>query len=348
MVQVGEGDELYPVDLQAAGAAADLAGHERVFEIWPPLDATVDRDGRRVEAIVAVVAEDADERAPPALGARRLGRVPPPRQEPPLPGWRTFKLFGASAGQDLLLTETVVPTVAEARAAGQIDAWFFLRYLDGPGERPHLRLRVRGHDGGEPAGFEQRLRGALLPARAAGTFTSIETGDFFPERGRFDADDLAAIHAIFEADSEAVAALLAADAELDRIATLPALFDALARGLRLDLASRHALARERRRAAEAWTRLDADARKESDALFRHHARSLRAALGAAPAPLAHHEARVAAAARDLTETARARFLSTLPSLLHLSAVRLVGPDPEAERLGYTFWERTLEGLRKSK
>jgi hypothetical protein len=27
---------------------------------------------------------------------------------------------------------------------------------------------------------------------------------------------------------------------------------------------------------------------------------------------------------------------------------LVGPDPEAERLGYTFWERTLEGLRKSR
>jgi hypothetical protein len=34
-------------------------------------------------------------------------------------------------------------------------------------------------------------------------------------------------------------------------------------------------------------------------------------------------------------------------LLHLSAVRLVGPDPDAERLGYTFWERTLEGLRKT-
>ena len=53
MVQVGEGDELYPVDLRAPGAAADLAAHERVFEIWPPLESVVDRDGRRVEAIVA-------------------------------------------------------------------------------------------------------------------------------------------------------------------------------------------------------------------------------------------------------------------------------------------------------
>jgi thiopeptide-type bacteriocin biosynthesis protein len=349
LVQVGEGDELYPVDLQAAEATADLAGHERAFEIWPPPEATVDRDGRRVEAIVAVVAQEPSPSPPsPAARTPRPGRVPPPRVQPSLPGWRTFKLFGASAGQDLLLTETVVPAVAEARAAGQIDAWFFLRYLDGPGERPHLRLRVRGHDGGEPTSFEQRLRGALLPARAAGTFTSMETGDFFPERGRFDADDLAAVHAIFEADSEAVAALLAADAELDRITTLPALFDALARGLGLELAARHALARGRRNAADTWTRLDDEARRESDAGFRRHARPLRAALTVPSPLLTRYEARVGEAARDLKETGRARLLSTLPTLLHLSAVRLLGPDPEAERLGYTFWERTLEGLRKSK
>jgi hypothetical protein len=35
-------------------------------------------------------------------------------------------------------------------------------------------------------------------------------------------------------------------------------------------------------------------------------------------------------------------------LLHLSSVRLIGPDPDGERLGYTFWERTLEGLRKTR
>ena len=348
LVQVGEGDELYPVDLQAAEATADLAGHERVFEIWPPPDATVDRDGRRVEAIVAVGADEPETSPARAPSSPRPGRVPPPRLEPPLPGWRTFKLFGASAGQDALLTRTIVPAVAEARAAAEIDAWFFLRYLDGPGERPHLRLRVRGHNGGEPEAFERRLRAALSPARAAGTFAAIEMGDFFPERGRFGADELAAVHAIFEADSEAVAALLAADPELDRIAALPELFDALARGLGLELATRHALSRGRRNAADAWTRLDGEARRESDAGFRRQARPLRAALTAPPPLLTRYEAGVAEAARDLKETARARLLSTLPSLLHLSAVRLVGPDPEAERLGYTFWERTLEGLRKSR
>lgn len=346
MVQVGEGDELYPVDLQAPGAAAELAAYDRVFEIWPPLESVVDRDGRRVEAIVAVVDEDVDETAPPPPGTPRPGRVPPPRQVPPLAGWRTFKLFGAAARQDNLLTETVLPAVTDARAAGEIDAWFFLRYLDGPGARPHLRLRVHAVDG-DPEAFERRLRRAMVSARAAGTLALLETADYFPERGRFLAGDLTAIHAIFESDSEAVSSLLV-DPELDRIPALPLLFDALARGLGLDLAARHTLARERRRAAEAWTRLDAEARKESDAVFRHHARALRAALGATPGPLARQEARVAAAVSTSTETDRARFLSTLPTLLHLSAVRLIGPDPEAERLGYTFWERTLEGLRKSK
>jgi thiopeptide-type bacteriocin biosynthesis protein len=338
MVQVGEGDELYPVDLQAPGAAAELTAHDRVFEIWPPLEWTVDRDGRRVEAVVAVVAE-----ASPAPPKPRPGRVSPPRQEPPLSGWRTFKLFGAATRQDALLTATVVPAVNDARAAGEIDAWFYLRYLDGPGSRPHLRLRVRA-GAGEPEAFERRLRHALAPARAAGALTSLETGDYFPERGRFSAAALPAVHAIFESDSEAVSGLLA-DPDLDRIAALPRLFDALAHGLGCNLAARHALARERRRASETWTGIDAESRKESDVAFRHHARALRAALGAQPRPLADHEARVVRAAGDLTQIDRRQLL---PTLLHLSAVRLVGPDPDAERMGYTFWERALEGLRKTK
>ncbi len=34
------------------------------------------------------------------------------------------------------------PQWPRRRRTGEIDGWFFLRYLDGPGERPHLRLRV--------------------------------------------------------------------------------------------------------------------------------------------------------------------------------------------------------------
>ncbi len=346
MVQVGEGDELYPVDLQAPGAATELVAYDWVFEIlaasgvgrrsrWAPRGGRRRRRRRRNAGRTRFGPRHAPPRARPAAApgaaARRLADLQAVRRGRP-PG-RPPRGDGRAGGRD-------------ARAAREIDAWFFLRYVDGPGARPHLRLRARAVDG-DPAAFEQRLRRALAPARAAGALTSLETADYFPERGRFLADDLAAVHAIFESDSEAVSALLA-DPELDRIPTLPLLFDALARGLGLDLAARHALGRERRRSAEAWTRIDAEARKESDAAFRHHARPLRAALGAAPPPLAEHQTRVAAAARTLTEADRPRLLQTLPTLLHLSAVRLVGSDPDAERLGYTFWERTLEGLRKSR
>jgi hypothetical protein len=82
-------------------------------------------------------------------------------------------------------------------------------------------------------------------------------------------------------------------------------------------------------------------------------RALRAALasdadpGTDPAAvggkLAAHRARVAHAARGLAAAARARLL---PTLLHLAAVRGLGADREGERLAYTFWERTLQGLRK--
>ena len=63
-VQVGHEDELLPVDLTSPDAAADLAGHARVFEIWPPLGDTPDESGRRLEAVVALVdSPDTDDRA---------------------------------------------------------------------------------------------------------------------------------------------------------------------------------------------------------------------------------------------------------------------------------------------
>ena len=344
-VQVGEGDQLLPLDLSAPDARAELAGlaeGERIFEIWPPLDAVVDRDGRRIEAVVAVI----DDAPPPDPDTVGVGRVPPPREAPPLPGWRTFKLFGTPGRQDELLAAAVVPAIRQAQHAGEIDAWFFLRYVDGPGRRPHLRLRV--HGGSSPAGFEARMLAALAPARATGAVATIEIGDYHAEVGRFTPADLPVVHAIFESDSEAAAALLA-DPDLDRVLLLTRALDTLASAVGLTLDERHALARSRRRAAESWTGVDQEARLQADADFRRHGRALRAALGGAAqgdpphGVLARHHARVAAAARDLPADARARLL---PTLLHLCAVRFAGPDPDAERIAYTFWERTLEGLRK--
>ncbi|MES1164273.1 MAG: thiopeptide-type bacteriocin biosynthesis protein, partial [Verrucomicrobiota bacterium] len=254
-VQVGEGDELVPVDLNAPSAARELAGVARVHEIWPPPGKTIDRDGRRIELVVPVVRTTAAGDAP-----GDLARVPPPREAPPLEGWRTFKLFGPVNLQDALLLEAVGPAVADGLAAGEIDAWFFLRYEDGPGRRPHLRLRVHGGD--HAARFERRLRAPLDEARGAGALTSTETADYFPERGRFRTEELAGLHAVFQADSEAVLALIAAGEE-HPVVTRVRLFDAIAAGFGLDPAAREELARERR-----GSEADAEMRQESDAVFR--------------------------------------------------------------------------------
>src|SRR4029079_2849329 len=128
-VQVGKGDELLPVDLGSAGAAADLAGHDRVFEIWPPIDDVVDRDGRRLEAVVMLVeqpdASDVPGHARRAAMIRSAGAVPPPARAAG-DGWRTFKLFGAEGRQDDLLA-LLLPIVRAGQHAGADDGWLFRR-----------------------------------------------------------------------------------------------------------------------------------------------------------------------------------------------------------------------------
>jgi thiopeptide-type bacteriocin biosynthesis protein len=358
-VQVGDGDELLPVDLAAAHAAADLAGHARVHEIWPPLEANVDRDGRRVEAVVMVV-DEPDEggaitRREAAARAMRAGTVPAPAADTVASaqlaagtGWRSFKLFGSAADQDDLLRDDVVPAVAAARAAGELDAWFFLRYVDGPGSRHHVRLRVRAT--GDWTVFARRLETALLRARTDGTLAGLELAEYRPERGRFVGEaELDAAHAIFEADSARAAAALDTEAQDDRVIALVCAHDALAAGLGLGLDARHVLARALRASIDGSgprdprDPRDPDDRAHADATFRRLARPLGAALQAAPPADPNQDALLARARAALTDEARERLL---PTFLHLSAVRFLGPDRAGERLAVILWERALEGLRK--
>jgi thiopeptide-type bacteriocin biosynthesis protein len=323
--------------------------------------ATVDRDGRRIEAVVAVVdVPDADERQRARDRASVIaaaGRVPPPRVQPAARGWRTFKLFGAEDRQDDLLLDAARPAVAGALAAGEVDRWFFQRYVDGPGRRPHLRLRVHatGDDGAGLGAFAARLDGALDGSRAAGAFVALETAAYFPERARFGGDDvLAAAERVFQSSSELACDLLEAARHApdateapDRVDLLVMAFDALAGALGLPADERRALARRRRAALEALLSApDAEERRALDTELRARARGLRAALGGAPpadlaGALERHRGRVAAAAAPLDAAARARLA---PLLLHLDAVRLAGPHRALEARAYVFWERTLEGL----
>jgi thiopeptide-type bacteriocin biosynthesis protein len=339
-VQVGEGDELLLVDLEAPGAARDLARHAgaRAHEVWPPLDALVDEGGRRIEAVVGVVVEE--ERVVP-----RPAHVVPARAAP---HWTTFKLFGAEERQDEVLLAAVEPLIGEGQASGAIERWHFLRYVEGT--RHHLRLRVRAEVARGTELFARRLRALAEPLRLAGDLIAVETAEYFPEAARYGgAETLGVVERLFELDSELVLRLLSVDLEAveplegDRLEWLVRGFDALARGLGLELEARQALAARRRRA-----HLPASTR-ELDADYRARQRRLAATLAgnaADPltAPLDAYALRAQAIAGALSPPALAALLEALPPLLHVNAVRLLGARPEAEAAAYLYWERALEGL----
>jgi thiopeptide-type bacteriocin biosynthesis protein len=242
----------------------------------------------------------------------------------------------------------VAPAVAEGQAAGDIDRWQFLRYLEGT--RHHLRLRVHTEAERGADLFARGLRALAEPLRLAGDLVAIETAEYFPELARYGgAETMGVVERLFELDSELVLRLLSIDAESaeplagDRLDWLVRGFDALARGLGLELEARQALAARRRGAhlPDSTPALDAD--------YRIRQRRLADALGGAVAdalvaPLDAHALRVQAIAGALSPAALASLLEVLPPLLHVNAVRLLGARPDEEAAAYLFWERTLEGL----
>jgi thiopeptide-type bacteriocin biosynthesis protein len=352
-VQVGQEDELLPVDLDAAWAPDELrrTGEARWWEIWPPLGEEIDAGGRRVEAIVACVSPASEHEAAAHAATALAGRVAPPTEPAPL--WRTFKLYGAAERADRVLAGAVGPAVHEARAAGEIDAWFFLRYLEDG--RPHLRLRAHA---GTRAGldrFGRRLEAALQPARAAGDIVVVETGDYHRETSRYGAlATMAAVERVWEAESElalelldtgAVSAGEGAEASFDDHDPAEAVvlaMDALAAGLGLDPAARAQLA-ARRRDAHGVPRGEGDPYAST---FRRVQRRLGDALADArhaPAAFATQRERVAAA-RSSSALPGSVAQTILPALVHLTANRLVGTAPDLEARACYFWERALDGV----
>ncbi|MDB4970802.1 MAG: Lanthionine biosynthesis protein LanB [Myxococcales bacterium] len=324
-LQVGHEDELMLVDLEAPGALETLRRQPdaRAFEVWPPLDAGIDAGGRRLEAIIAVVDDEAEPRPP-------LGRVPPPSETPAAAGWHTWKLFGAADRADRVLQAVIAPAIAAARAAGEIDGWFFLRYVDGPGHRDHLRLRVHAADA---ALFNTRLLSSLDPARAAGDVVTVERADYHREVARYGADAIAAVERIFEADSDLVVQSFEDDG--DPVELCAAAYDALAAGAGLDPDARHALARRRR---EAYGVGKDPALADG---YRARQAALRARFSKPTPPFATYAERVTTLLAPLSAARRAQLL---PPLLHLAAVRMLGIDRAREAAAFYLWERTRESL----
>jgi thiopeptide-type bacteriocin biosynthesis protein len=356
-VQAGEGDELLYLDLRGAGACAELmrfAGG-RVFEIWPPLDALPDEGGRRVEAVVAVAHvpdRDEIEGLTAAIEATRAaGRVPPPAQAPPAENWVSFRLYGAVQRQDAVLSEAVGPAVKAALDAREIDAWFFLPYVDQPGRRHHLRVRAHAGSERKAEAFAGRMRRALVPLCERGDVVGVESGGYFREAARYGgAALLPAVERLFQGSSELVMAVLEAEdqgtAQVERVALAVRAADAVASGLGLDLEARMGLAWRCREACARAGLLDEEhARQE----YRQRSRQLFTWIAGqeddvlTPA-LASLNETAASVAESLDVDLLLALQRKLPVLLHVQDVRLAGADVGAEALAHFFWHRTLEGM----
>ena len=184
--------------------------HFRLAEMWPdPEDMVVSSDrGPYVNEVLIpfVRTESGIPLASPARPA--AGR----RSFPPGSEWLFLKVFAGTAVADALLRDVVRPLVAQARAAGAVDRWFFIRYAD---PDPHLRIRLHG----DPA----RLTGQVLPAfrrglepELEGRVWRIELGTYVREIERYGGPDAIEIaESMFTADSDAVVAIVAGGGTLD-------------------------------------------------------------------------------------------------------------------------------------
>ncbi len=283
MVQVGEGDELYPVDLQArrrrrrSGRARagvrDLAAARRHRR-----SRRTPRGGHRRGRRRGAVAGASPRRAPAASRRRRQERAASPAGAPSSCSARPRARTPCSPRRSS-------PTVTEARA----------RRRDRRLVLPALPRRPRRASSPSPARPRPRRRraGGVRAAVAARARVGARRRHAHVDRDRRLLPRARAVRRRrarppFTRSSSPTArrwsrSCRRSGARPDRDAA--ALFDALARGLGLDLAARHALSRA---PAECRRRLDPARRRGAPRnrtpVFRHHARPLRAALAAAAPP----------------------------------------------------------------
>jgi thiopeptide-type bacteriocin biosynthesis protein len=364
-VALAESDNELPIDLDnvlSVDTFVELArGRDQVtlVEMFPGPDqlGAHGPEGRFVhELVVPFVRKDEggrmkDERRAETPSSSSF--ILPPsscqrRRFPPGSEWLYAKLYTGPATADQVLRDVVAPVTAAALRSGATDAWFFVRYGD-----PDWHLRLRLH--GEP----RRLLAEVLPALQAAAAPLLEDGRLWRlqldtyerEVERYGGDEgVALAEQLFEADSEAVAALaglLAEDARGEarwRLAVCG--MDLLLSDLGFDLDARHGLLRQLREAFAREHRADAALKRQLGERFRQEGKALQALLEAtqAPGPLApalavlrRRSERLAPVAARLRACAQAGRLAQplaglAASYLHLHANRLVRSAQRAQEM----------------
>lgn len=210
VLRLEQGDNVLTLDLERplaldALASAGRLGGVTLSERWPEpeQDCVMGPGGRYThEIVVPFVRREAPQALPP----------PPPvtdararRAWMPGSDWLYLQIFCGSLSADAALTQVIAPLIAEARAAGMLHSWFYIRYGD-----PEWHLRVRLRAGDQTPALLARAEALLEPWRADGRIGRLRVDTYQPELERYGgAEGMALAERLFEADSDAALAVLA-------------------------------------------------------------------------------------------------------------------------------------------
>lgn len=363
---LADGDNKLPLDLDnllSVETFLDTVRQRPAFvleELFPgPGDLVAEGpEGRFVHELVVPFLAPAPE-APEAPRARPAS-VQEPGERVFTPGseWLYAKIYAGAAGLDQVLREAVAPVVAEALGSGDAEGWFFIRYADPDN---HLRLRFGGDGTRLLARVAPRLHAALEPLRELGVVWKVMHDTYQREVERYGGGEAMALgEALFQADSEAVLAILQAysgDAAADARWRLAALgMDLLLDDLGLDAEAKLALLQKLRTGFLAEFGGEGPFERQLGDRFRAERRALEALLDPAQEAGALAEGvaalrRRSVAIRPLAERLRERAgmdgTPALPDLagsyLHMHANRLLRGAARAQELVlYDFLARVHE------
>ena len=201
-----------PIDLENVLAVESLVDDVRsrgtldLAEFFPAAEELVARgpEGAFAHELVVPFLREGKQDAPPrGLGANvDVRRVHPPGAE-----WLYARLYLGESLSDAALLETLVPLAEDLVGRGVAEQWFFMRYGD---PEYHIRIRFHGHPAALHAEAIPALQAAARALMDQRIVWRIEYGTYHREVERYGGPDaIDHVEAVFHADSDAVAAILA-------------------------------------------------------------------------------------------------------------------------------------------
>ena len=135
------------------------------------------------------------------------------RTFPPGDEWLYLKVYLNENVADEILVAVVHPVKEQARQAGQIKSWFFIRYMD-----PNFHLRLRFRTGTDNYGvLLAKFQQALRPSVDSGLIIRVEADTYDRELERYQPNLITDCETVFGADSDFVLSWLAQADEGDEL-----------------------------------------------------------------------------------------------------------------------------------